>query len=294
MRIVPVLPLLILLQILLLSACGKEGKTPEKKDDGPLAVVEAPNGLILRQQPSRNSRSLAVVPYGGRVRYYGVERGAPFTVDGRTGCFVWVGWQGMRGWMFDGYLKQETKPAAFTDAGRFDAPAEGNPLIRFTNGTAVHAVQRRADDPPSPGRVIRLPLPKGVAVTRLLWHADGARLLLACEYGDHDSGAAMLAWVDPVTLAVRATLPAGGFNLGRPLLHGAHVYYTSFGTAGKAVAATGAAVWKLENLYRSVPGRSFANNFTNIVVAGGQVRFMDSDGHTLVVDDATGQNLGWR
>lgn len=290
MRIVPVVMLL----ILLLTACGKEGKTPEKKDDGPLAVVEAPNGLVLRQQPDRNSRSLAVVPYGGRVRYFGVERGAPFTVDGRTGCFVWVAWQGMRGWMFDGYLKQETKTAAFTDAGRFEAPAPGNPLIRFTNDSAVYAIQRRADDPPSPGKVIRLPLPKGVAVTRLLWHADRTRLLLACEYGDHDSGAALLVWVDPVTLAVRASQPAGGFNLGRPVLHGAHVYYSSIGTVGKAVAATGAPAWKLEKLYRLEGRVSFANSFTNTAIGGGRVVFTDDAGHRLTVDDATGQNLGWR
>lgn len=290
MRIVSVLPLL----VLLLSACGKEGKAPEKKDEGPHAVVEAPNGLILRQQPDRNSRSLAVVPYGGRVCYYGVEQGAPFTVDGRTGCFVWVAWQGMKGWMFDGYLKQEVKTALFTDAGRFEAPAEGSPLIRFTNNTTVYAVARRADAAQAPGKVIRLPLGKGVAVTRLLWHADKTRLLLACEYGDHDSGAALLAWVDPVTLAVRGSLPAGGFNLGRPILHGNHVYYTSFGTAGKAVAATGAPVWQLSNLYRLEGRVSFANSFTNIAAGGGRVVFTDDAGHRLTVDDATGQNLGWR
>lgn len=101
-----------------LAACGNKDGAKKKKDEGPMAVVTAPNGLVLRESPSREARALAVVPEGGRVRFFGVEQGAPFIIDGKTGRFTRVAWQGKTGWMFDGYLKREAiEPSISSNAG---------------------------------------------------------------------------------------------------------------------------------------------------------------------------------
>ena len=93
---------LFLFLILLLSAAA----CPDRKAPPEAKYAASYTGLHLREKPDRNSRSLALLPYGTRVTL--LARSGKFeSVSGKKGEWVQVSAAGSAGYVFYGFLTSE-------------------------------------------------------------------------------------------------------------------------------------------------------------------------------------------
>lgn len=77
-------------------------------DAGDLYVVNAQSGLALRDAPSLYSNKISAVPYGKSITVCDQKGGLPENIEGVDGNWVKAYYRGKSGWMFDGFLKQES------------------------------------------------------------------------------------------------------------------------------------------------------------------------------------------
>lgn len=70
---------------------------------GPAAVVTAPSGLVLRERPDAQSKSLGLMRTGTKVQVLWFRR-EEVTIGGIAGRWVQVSHEGKTGWCFGGYL----------------------------------------------------------------------------------------------------------------------------------------------------------------------------------------------
>ncbi|MCB1318891.1 MAG: SH3 domain-containing protein [Leptospiraceae bacterium] len=86
--------------------CEEAPETPDYSIPTETRYISAPSGLRVRSAPDREAAVLGLIPFNAPVQ---VVARAPeeLTIDGKTGNWVEVKWQNLRGWVFEGYLGLE-------------------------------------------------------------------------------------------------------------------------------------------------------------------------------------------
>lgn len=80
--------------------------------EGEVLSVMAPSGLTLRVAPDKNSENLIIIPYADQVLVLPqLENTNVETIDWVTGQWIFVDYEGIEGYIFDGYLSNLNVPS---------------------------------------------------------------------------------------------------------------------------------------------------------------------------------------
>jgi hypothetical protein len=74
-----------------------------------LRFVAAPSGLRLRETPDVKGKLVVTAPYSSSVELLKKQPAAPktLTIEGKKGKFVYVQYEGKKGYVFDGFLQED-------------------------------------------------------------------------------------------------------------------------------------------------------------------------------------------
>ena len=107
---------ILVLFALLLSTISVQATTPNNYMEGAVLQVIAKSGLKLREEPSLNARVFTTMDWGDEVTVLntmGFERSQ--TIELVEGNWVYVSYQGFKGFAFDGFLSDLPLPASNFD-----------------------------------------------------------------------------------------------------------------------------------------------------------------------------------
>lgn len=109
----------VFLFLILILACGKNGKHDSKADLDNVGVTLEPgsqvfassaDGLFLREGPNTSGRKLAIIPFGERLEVQDFPT-AYVVLDNRKGAWAKVKWQNKIGFVFSGFLADDLNTA---------------------------------------------------------------------------------------------------------------------------------------------------------------------------------------
>ncbi|MBX3723145.1 MAG: SH3 domain-containing protein [Turneriella sp.] len=110
--------------------------TAEAKPDGAGGKrwVWSSDGVILREEPNRSSKQLALVPRGEEIDVLSAAAAPPVadTVGGEAGHWVKANLKGKVGWVFDVFLSSPPGPNALEYGSPYTIKAEGYSEQSFT------------------------------------------------------------------------------------------------------------------------------------------------------------------
>ena len=69
--------------------------------------VAAPSGLRLRETPDPKGKIVVTAPYSSQVSLLKTADDKTFTIEGKKGRFVYVQYEGKKGYVFNGFLQEE-------------------------------------------------------------------------------------------------------------------------------------------------------------------------------------------
>ena len=92
-----------LVAILLVALLASFSCSDEKSDNGILMYGGAPSGLIIREKPSTDGVRKGIVPFGMQVEVL-EQQEQNLTIQGKSGRWSRIRYQGTEGWVFGGFL----------------------------------------------------------------------------------------------------------------------------------------------------------------------------------------------
>ncbi len=108
-----------------------------KKNHGNEANVTAERGLSLRQEPTRNSKVITLLPLKAKVIIIN-ENGPEEEIDGINGKWVRVNYYGSYGWVFNGYLeKGNDKISNLQVKQKINKPGEGEVVYTIPDSGGI-------------------------------------------------------------------------------------------------------------------------------------------------------------
>jgi hypothetical protein len=121
---------LLLLVVVSVSVSSKENSSAGKR------IVDARDGLRMRETAGASGKIITVIPYKGEVLFIS-EKNESVTIGGITGKWTEVEWNGKRGWVFGGFLKNAgSGENAKKGKGGFRYPKAANGW-HYLNGIAL-------------------------------------------------------------------------------------------------------------------------------------------------------------